>query len=115
MTDIVPVLLVLAVGWVIWSAITGGHKRSERTEPMVASVDVDDDIQLDSPLRAVPVKAAPSLVIERDVASQPRLRGATRESQLPKGIDYSGYEAPTWQRRGVDVQGLIMDCSPTGE
>jgi len=115
MRDFVPVLLVLAVVWVLWFAITGGHKRSERKEPVVKDVDADDDIQLDSPLRAVPVKAAPSFVIERDVASQPRLRGATRESQLPKGIDYSGYEAPAWQRRGVDVQGLIMDCPPTGE
>jgi hypothetical protein len=97
---IVVGVLVLVVGYFY---LTRSKKIVPRQEPKLGQDKVDD--QHVSPTQAAHAKAATASLglSAQDVLA---LRGATRTNQLPKLIDYSTYDEPTFKRRNIELSFL---------
>ncbi|KNH45252.1 hypothetical protein M5G27_26955 [Pseudomonas shahriarae] len=99
MNNLPIVLLILAVV-VGYLYLTRTKKVVPRQDPKLGNEKVDD-LHV-SPNQAAHAKAA-NASLGLSAKDCLALRGATRTNQLPKSIDYSTYDEPTFQRRKIQL------------
>jgi len=99
MNNLPIVLLILAVV-VGYFYLTRSKKVVPRHDPKLGNEKVDD-LHV-SPTQAAHAKAA-NASLGLSAKDCLALRGATRTNQLPKLIDYSTYDEPTFQRRKIQL------------
>ena len=99
MNNLPIVLLILAVvvGYLYFSR---SKKVVPRQDPKLGNEKVDD-LHV-SPNQAAHAKAA-NASLGLSAKDCLALRGATRTNRLPKSIDYSTYDEPTFQRRKIQL------------
>lgn len=95
-----PIVLLIFAVVVGYLYFTRSKKAVPRQDPKLGNEKVDD-LHVSPPQAAHAKAANASLGLSaKDCLA---LRGATRTNQLPKLIDYSTYDEPTFQRRKIQL------------
>lgn len=95
-----PIVLLILCVVVLYLYLTRSKKVVPRQDPKLGNEKVDD-LHV-SPNQAAHAKAA-NASLGLSAKDCLALRGATRTNQLPKLIDYSTYDLPTFQRRNIQL------------
>lgn len=95
-----PVVLLILGVIAAYFYFTRSKTKVPRQDPKLGNEKVED--QLVSPPQAAQAKAA-SASLGLSAKDCLALRGATRTNQLPKLIDYSTYDEPTFKRRDIKL------------
>ncbi|WP_095158187.1 hypothetical protein [Pseudomonas sp. Irchel 3E13] len=95
-----PIVVLILLAVVLYFYLTRSKKVVPRQDPKLGNEKVDDLSA--SPPQAAHAKAATASL---GLSAQDclALRGATRTNRLPKSIDYSVYDKPTFERLNIKL------------